>query len=364
LILSGDDVLEITDTHYLHRGPITLSGNARLIITDSVLEHVKDFAFEYGVTATENSEIHVNNSGIGTTCNGSFNWAFFDNSRLVVNGMEPAFANCNIWNFMSGSSEIVVEDWDNFGGTACDQTTVEIRDSKRMEIELCMPAATVMDVELPTDISEYVFDPGPQSTIEYGLTMFNSTVDGWGINVGPGSDVTIRNTPSITVGVGIGLPAQNETMTAVGIRPGHWDDQSWDFGSGAKLHLVNTFTYGWELNAWGGNTIVIQDSDYSGSAVNGGPSHYLIDNSTSGQLVAFESVDMVATNSVITGDVVANGESTITLIDSTVGIEWIDQDDPPTGGNVFARGNGQVILQNTTVFGDQITQDDGEITIQ
>jgi hypothetical protein len=226
IVLSGDDVLEITDTHFLHRGPITLSGNAKLILTDSIIEHVKDFAFEYEVKATENSEIIVNNSAIGTSCTGSFNWAFFDNSRVTVNGMDPTLAGCNTWNFMSGSSTIDVTDWRTFGGTVCDQTSVEIHDSADMEIELCMPWPTVMDVELPLEFDEYVFDPGPNSTMEFQLSMFNSTIDGWGINVGPGSDITIRNTPSITVGVGIGYPSQNETMTAVGIRPGLWEDQS------------------------------------------------------------------------------------------------------------------------------------------
>lgn len=233
-----------------------------------------------------------------------------------------------------------------------------------MEIELCMPWPTIMDAELPTETTDYVFDPGENSTIEYQLTMANSTIDGWGINVGPGSDITIRNTPSITVGVGIGYPAQDEAMTAEGIKPGHWEDQSWDFGADAKLRLVNTFTYGWELNAWGGNTMIVRDSDYSGSAVNGSDSHYEIENSTSGQLVAFEQVDMIVTNSVITGDVVANDDTVITLIDCVVGIDPSTFEDPPTGGNVYARGNGRVVLRNTTVYGEQITQDNGEIVVE
>jgi len=229
IVLSGDDVLEITDTHFLHRGDITLSGNAKLIITDSILEHVKDFTFEHELKATENSEVIVNNSGIGSSCTGSFNWAFFDNAKLTANGMDPALSQCKTWNFMSGSSVIDVTDWESFSGTVCDQTSVEIRDSSRMEIELCMPWPTVMDTELPLEFDEYIFDPGANSTMEFALSMFNSTVEGWGINVGPGSDITIRNTPSITVGVGIGFPPQNETITAVGIRPGLWEDQSWDF---------------------------------------------------------------------------------------------------------------------------------------
>jgi len=154
IVLSGDDVLEITDTHFLHRGDIKLSGNAKLIITDSILEHVKDFSFENELTATENAEVIVNNSGIGTSCTGSFNWAFFDNAKLTVNGMDPTLTQCNTWNFMSGSSVIDVTAWRTFSGTVCDQTSVEVRDSHQMEIELCMPWPTVMDTELPLVFDE------------------------------------------------------------------------------------------------------------------------------------------------------------------------------------------------------------------
>ena len=365
IVLTGDDVLEITDTHFLHRGDITLSGNAKLIITDSILEHVKDFTFEYELKATENSEVIVNNSGIGTSCTGSFNWAFFDNAKLSANRMDPTHSKCNTWNFMSGSSVIDVIDWESFSGTVCDQTSVEIHDSRRMEIELCMPWPTVMDTELPLEFDEYIFDQGPNSTMEFALSMFNSTVEGWGINVGPGSDITIRNTPSITVGVGIGFPSQNETMTAVGIRPGLREDQSWDFGADAKLRLVNTYTYGWELNAWGGNTMVIRDSDYSGSSVNGSDSHYLIENTTAALLVAFEQVEMTVINSVITGEVVANDDTVITLIDSVVG----DETGESGRANVYAygngngNGNGRVILRNTKVLGELITEGNGEIVV-
>ena len=69
---------------------------------------------------------------------------------------------------------------------------------------------------------------------------------------------------------------------------------------------------------------------------------------------------MMVTNSIITGDVVANDSTVITLIDSTVG----DITGKHDGGNVYARGDGRVILRNTTVLGDQITQGNGEIVVE
>ena len=364
IILSGDDVLEITDVHYQHRGPITLSGNAKLIITDSVLTHVKDFSFEHELKATENSEVVVVNSGIDTVCTGSFNWSFFDNSKLTVDGMDPSHTQCNTWNFMSGTSQVDVTNWRTFSGTVCDSTSVAIKDSTDMEIELCMPWPTIMDAELPLEVTDYVFDPGENSTIDYQLSMSNSTIDGWGINVGPGSDITIRNTPSVTVGVGIGLPSVRETMVADGIKSGHWEDQTWDFGAGAKLRLVNTYTYGWELNAWGGNTMVVRNSDYSGSSVNSGDSSYVIEDTTADLLVAFEEVSMTVSNSVITGIVVANDHTVITITDSVIGVDPSTLEDASNNGNVFVRGNGKIILKNTLVYGEHSIEDNGEIIIE
>ena len=69
---------------------------------------------------------------------------------------------------------------------------------------------------------------------------------------------------------------------------------------------------------------------------------------------------MIVTNSIITGDMVANDNTVIALIDSTVG----DETGKHSGGNVYARGDGRVILRNTIVLGDQITQDNGEIIVE
>jgi len=106
--------------------------------------------------------------------------------------------------------------------------------------------------------------------------------------------------------------------------------------------------------------MVIRDSDYSDSSVNGSDSHYLIENATADLLVAFEQVEMTVINSVITGDVVVNDDTVITLIDSVVGDETGDAG----SANVYAYGNGKVILRNTTVLGEQITEGNGQIVVE
>ena len=79
--------------------------------------------------------------------------------------------------------------------------------------------------------------------------------------------------------------------------------------------------------------------------------------------MAFEQVEMTVINSVITGEVVANDDTVITLIDSVVG----DETGESGRANVYAygngNGNGRVILRNTKVLGELITEGNGEIVV-
>jgi len=65
--------MEITNTYYVHGNDILLSGNASLVIKDSLLVHQKDFTSQYQLQATGNSSVTVEDSGIGNQCNGSLN---------------------------------------------------------------------------------------------------------------------------------------------------------------------------------------------------------------------------------------------------------------------------------------------------
>ena len=357
IVLSGDDVLEIVDTQYIHRGDIRLSGDARLVIRDSIFTHAKEFAFEYGLFATENARVVVENSGIGTDCNGSFNWSFLDDASLAASGVDSTTAGCNTWNFFSGTPVATIEEWYGFGGTICGGSDVTISNSTRMEVELCYPAAATLDMELPLEVVDFSLSEADDPTITSRLRIADSTLEGWGINVLPGADITIRNSPAITIGVIVGRPWVEQTVELDGIGMELYDDQVWDIAD-ARLHLVNTTTYGWEPNAFSDNTLIIRNSDYSGSAVNGGSAIYIIEDSTAGQLRAHENVVMTVRNSIINGDVIAVDNATITLIDSRITGDGYEDG---IAGSAIATGNGRIVLINTTVNGEIITEDDGEV---
>ena len=361
--LGDGDVYDIVDTLFIHHGDITLTDDAQLIIRDSMLIHDKEFAFETGLTATGRSQVIVENSGIGTTCNGSFNWSFHDRASLIASDMDPELAGCNTWNFMSGESIIQVANWDTFSGTVCDSSNVTVLDSDTLELEFCFPENSVIDTALPADIDHFTFGADASNNVEFSLEVYNSSIDGWGINVLPGSDITIRDTPAVTIGVIVGRPWQEQTVVLDGLARKHYADQRWPIGEDASLHLINTTVYGWEPNVFADNTLVIRNSNYSGSAVNSGDAHYVIEDSTIGQLVANERVRMTVTNAVITGDVIANEDTEILLIDSVVE-GTVFGDNERSGGNIFARGNGRVILRNTRIMGHTETRDNGVVIVE
>ena len=360
--LSGNDELVIEDTLFHHEGNITLTDNARLIIRNSFVTHVKDFGFQYGVTASGNSSITLENSSVGSNCTGSFNYSFTDRARLQADHVDIGTGNCNTWFFMSGDSDIDITNWDYFGGTVCNGSSVVIKDSEEMEMELCLPAGSTVDMMMPTSVELYKYGPEPAKGIDFSLTMTNSTVDGWGINVLPGSHITIRDSDAITIGVIVGLPWQEVTAELEGLEKGYYSFNRWNIGPDATLTLINTSVYGWEPNVFADNTLIIRDSNYTASTVNSGTAHYEITGSTVNVLSASESVTMTVTNTVITGDVIASDDSVIILIDGDV--RGADYGNGLTGGNVFARGNGKVILRNTSVAGRTEAQDDATITFE
>ncbi|MCH8235534.1 MAG: hypothetical protein IIC29_05360 [Chloroflexi bacterium] len=348
-----------TDFHSL-RILVNCQQDTSLVIRDSIFTHAKEFAFEYGLFATENARGIVENSGIGTDCNGSLNWSFLDNTSLTASGVDSSTAGCNTWNFFSGSPVANIDDWNGFGGTICDGSDVTISNSTRMEVELCFPAAANVDMELPLEVASFSLTGDDDPTITSSLHITDSTLEGWGINVLPGADITIRNSPAITIGVIVGRPWAEQSVVLDGIGVRHYDDQVWNI-SDARLRLVNSTAYGWEPNVFADNTLVIRNSDYSGSTVNGGSAIYIIEDSTAGQLRAAENVVMTVRNSIIKGDVVAVDNATITLIDSRITGDGYENG---IAGSAIATGNGRIILINTTVNGEIVTEDNGQVVFE
>lgn len=182
IVLSGNETLEIIDTHFVHENDILLSGNATLLIRDSLLIHRKDFAFQYQLKATENSRVIVENSAISNRCNGSLNWNFYDDATLVASDVSH-MQGCNTWHLFSGRSSGTVEGWDFFGATTCDKASLAVERSQGLELELCFPTGSVVDEILPIQVEHFSFPNENDSGVEWSLTVDDSSIDGWGIGL-------------------------------------------------------------------------------------------------------------------------------------------------------------------------------------
>ena len=352
LLLTGDDELVIEDTYFVHNADIELRDNARLVVRNARVLHVIAFNMEFGLGAHGESQVVLENAQIETACTGSLNWNYFENSSLSAN--QVSFPACNTWSLVTDSASATIDGCDYFGGTVCDEGDVEIRNSMDMEIELCYPANAVVDEDLSTEITEFVFPNENDAGIDWALRIFDSSIDGWGITIAPGVDATFRNGVA-TVSVIVGLPWQGQTVILDGIDKKVYEDTTFEVVD-ARLRLINTRIYGWEANVWNGNTLIVRNANFSGATLNGGESVEIIENSLLGLVRGQDRVQITVRNSRIQGDVIATENSVITLIDSTV--ERTGED---SGGNVFAVDSGKVILIGTEVQGNSFIEDNGEI---
>jgi len=331
--LRGNDILEIIDTNYTHTGNIMLEDNAKLIIKNSLIEHKKDFSMQYTLTAKGNSQVIVENSIVQTECNGSFNWNFFDDSSFTATNMEEG--SCNLWRLFADDSKAMIKDSVFRGGgfSTCDRAVSEIENSVDIEVELCYGEGAIVDTVLPTEIIDFTFPNEGAKNINSVTHLKNSTIDGWGIGVPPNSDITIRDTPAVTVSIIIGLPLENEIIELDDLNRKLYSDKTWQIAD-AKLRLVNTKIYGWEPNVFANqNTLIIKDSNFSGATMNSDHSKQIIENSTVDLVRAQEFVEIIVKDSVINGDVIATDDSKITLINTVV------------KGKIIEEDNGKVIIQ-------------------
>ena len=361
IVLQGDETMEIIDTHFVHSNDILLSGNATLLIRDSLLVHRKDFAFQYQLKATGNSRVIVENSAIGNECNGSLNWNFQDDATLAARNVSH-MQGCNTWHLFSGRSSGTVDGWDFFGATTCDQADLAVENSHGLELELCFPTGSVVDEPLPTQVENFAFPNDNDSGVEWSLSVNDSSMDGWGIGLPPQSDITIRDAPAITVSVVVGWPWQDQTVVLDDLGSKHYQERTWNVVD-STLRFENVSTYGWEPNVFGtNNKLIIRNSDFSGSNLSGGTTEVIVENSTMGTMATQVSVRMLVKDSAILGDVIAKGDSSLTLEDTVVQSQG--EEGEKVFGNVFATDNATITLINSTAQGEVTTQGNGRIVRQ
>lgn len=165
----------------------------------------------------------------------------------------------------------------------------------------------------------------------------------------PQSDITIRDAPAVTVSVVVGSPWQNQTVVLEDLASKNYQDRTWNVVD-STLRFLNVTTYGWEPNVFGtGNKLIIRNSDFSGSNLSSGTTEVIVENSTMGTMATQDSVRMLVKDSTIIGDIIAKGDSSLTL-ENTVVLSQGDEGEK-VFGNVFVTDNATITLINSTAQG-------------
>jgi len=320
LVLKGNEVLEIVNTHFVQKNKVTLEDNASLIIRDSLFEHLEKYSFQYALEATDNAQVIIQNSEIKSSP--WLNWNFNGGAFLSIDNVEQE--NSNIWHSFAENAKAKIKN-SKFSGTMANSVNFDIENSPKTFIEFVYPVGAVVDEELPSQITDYSFPNSNDQNIGMNLKIKNSGASSWGITVNPNSSVTIRNTDSLVATLVIGSPWNNVTANFDNLRVTRYQDQTWHVVD-TSLRLVNVKTERWSPIVGGNNTLIITNSDLADNAFSWGDAKVVIENSTASFLRAQDSVQMTIKNSIIYGDVIAVGNGKIILINTEVKGKIVEED--------------------------------------
>lgn len=327
--LAGNNVLEITDTHYIQKNDINLKDNAKLIIRNSFFEHLGESSFKYWLKAYDNAQVIVENSKIKSSP--WLNWNFTNSSSLTLLNVDQS--ESGIWHYFPDNSRATVKNA-NFHGTLDNDAQADIEGSKDTFIEFVFLPGSEVDESFPKEIkNEYAF-PNSDDKLpgKMRLSLKNSTAPNWGITVTEDDKVTIRDTENLTVTFSFGFKYMNETIELSDLKAKKYADNTWTFPN-AYLRLINVKANKWSPIIGAENTLILKNSDLADNAFSNTKAKIIIEDSTAQFLRAKDDVQMTVRNSAVEGDVVTENNGRITLINSTV------------GGQKVEKGNGKIIEQ-------------------
>jgi len=332
ILLQDNDILEIKDAHYILWNKITLKDDAKLIIKDSLFEHMHSYSFQYSLDAFDNSKVIVKDSEIRSS--EWLNWNFFNNASLALSNAEQK--ESGIWHSFMHDAKAAVKN-SRFYGTMGGNAEFDIENSPDLFIEQVFPAGAYAVQEFPPFMDSFSFpDPGDLN-IGTRLNIKNSTASAWGITVSPQNNISIYNTGYLTVTFAIGEPWNGAAVELDNLHAGLYRDNTWRIED-TTLRLVNVTANRWSPIVGGNNTLILKNSELADNAFSWGNAKIIIENCTASFLMAKENVKMTVRDSVISGDVVAGDNSRITLINTEV------------KGKTAEEGRGKIIYQKKAAY--------------
>lgn len=329
LLLQGSEVLVIDNTHFIIENSVELRDQSRIVILNSLLEFKNDYAHQNILEAYDQSEIVVENSLLRS--DKPMNWDFRGQSRLSLIGTQKMGTD-DTWPWMtfSGDTSAFVRG-SKFDATVWDRGNLSVEDSL-VFIELVFENNSIVDERLNADGSNLIFPGDNEQGIFYNVSVKNSTIRGWGITVKTGSSITIRDGYRVVSTVQIGWPWTGKTVVLDNLEQKVYKDKTWVIED-STLRLVNTDVWLWSPGAFMDNTLIMRNSILSDLAFGGDESVTIVENSKIYFVRARDNQKFEIRNSSIESDVVATGNSVVTLVNTPVGGKLVEQD------------NGKIVVQ-------------------
>lgn len=325
IILSGSDVLEIKNTHYIQNGSITLKDNAKLIITNSYFEQRNTSGSAPRLDATQFAQVIIKNSDVGFSP--WIVWKFADHSELTLDALKVTEndGDAPIYYEITGNTKADIRKA-LFTASIADTADVTIDKSARVSLTLNLSGGAVVNEQFPKNITDYSFPGFDDRNIAFKLKITNAVASEWGVMIYPTSDITIHDTEGLTIGFSVIYPWVNATATFENLHPGYYDDDKFGFSQttaqfwdrNMKVHLVKTNVKAWNPMVGDDNTLVLKNSIVSELPWSWGNAKIILENSTTTFMRARQSVEITAKNSTITGDINAIEDGKINLIHTQV----------------------------------------------
>lgn len=322
LVLRGDDVFEIVDTHFVMRADIELYDNAQLIIRDSYFEHRQEHSFQNMLWAYGDSSVRIERTRMDS--DGFIQWVFKDRSSLTSIDLDDD--QSFVWHLFTDDSRATYRSA-RFNGTVCDRSAADVEDSHDMEVELCFTDGITVDEALPAQINEYTFPNEGESGMDFTFTARNSSAGSWGISISANSDVVIRDVLTNLIVTFLIIPPWRDVEVELdGLRRGYYEDKTWELLD-SRLRLINVMAGDFSPLVTEHNTLTIRDSDLADMVNHSGWANVIIENSVIGVVRAQEGVTITIRNSEVLGDVLAIDQGTVILENSTVGGQITELDE-------------------------------------
>jgi len=324
--------LVVTDSRLLDgvhlrlRGNLHVAPSGSLTMQDAVLEIDATHAAEFnglieGAVILERTDIVAEQP---TT------WDIRGDGSITLNDVRKVGTQPWPWMSFGEHSTATVHD-SEFDATIFGEAKIQVNRSPSMYMELVFEPGAQADAVLGPDVSSLRL-PGPDDDgVAFALDVRDSVARGWGVTTWSGADVTLRGAHNVVSTISIGGPVDNAIVELDGLDNVFYVDRTWEI-AGSRLRLIDTQVYEWSVNVYNANAATVRDSFLADLAFSGQQGRLAVQRSRVFYVRAREEVEITLADSIIEGDVVAEGQ-------------------------------GRVVLRNTAVRGGLFERDEGRIQV-